>query len=356
MHQVFLSYARADVAHAKKLYTHLKGIPGIKPWIDEIDLIPGVMWRPAIRKAIRDSCCFIALISRQSVTTKGYRHSELRQAVKIMQEFPQNQVFIITTRIDECEPPVDVLKEYTYADLFPDWKGGVTRLRKSLKTAVASARPAQIGAASAKKETDDPYHYRVRLVDLDDSLASLRGVARALNSIQRFAYFTTAKVNPSRAARQVIYGVSRLDIDQLTPAFYQAVAPPSVDHVFCLTKRLLLFKDKGKVYDDYLQAPSEVDERVAFGSVNDLREYTDAARIKYAAGISFRIVCDLASYFIELDFHKERRGCPMDFTVDDLSNVKCLTTRRFCKDCLKKLDVNKGLKAALIKMLEWEPK
>ncbi len=352
---------RADRKHAKRLCNHLKGVRGIKLWFDEVDLIPGAMWRPAIRKAIRDSRCFIALISRQSVTTKGYRHSELKQAIEIMQEFPEDYIFIIPARLDECEPPVDRLKEYSYADLFPDWKDGIKRLRATLKVVVAkemarssSAGSTQISAASEKKQTEGTYHYRVRLVDLDGDLGSLKGVAKGLNSIQHFAHFTTGKSNPSTKARQMIDGVPRLNIDQLTPAFYQAIAPRSVDHVFCITKRLLLFKDKGKVYDDYLQAPSEVDERVAFGSVNDLREYTDAAGIKYAAGISFRIVCDLASYFIELDFHKERRGCPMDFTVDDLSNVKCLTTRTFCKDCLKKLDVNKDLKTAVIKMLEWE--
>jgi TIR domain len=79
--QVFLSYARADGKKAKRLYDELCRSASVRIWFDRIDLRPGVKWEPAIRKAIRESDCFLALLSNQSVTTRGVRHSELREAL-----------------------------------------------------------------------------------------------------------------------------------------------------------------------------------------------------------------------------------------------------------------------------------
>ena len=79
--QVFLSYARADGKKAKRLHDELCRSASVRIWFDRIDLLPGVKWEPAIRKAIRESDCFLALFSNQSVTTRGVRHSELREAL-----------------------------------------------------------------------------------------------------------------------------------------------------------------------------------------------------------------------------------------------------------------------------------
>ena len=68
---VFISYARADSAAAKKLYDDLKG-DGALPWIDVIDIVAGQDWKRSIQKAIEECRFFIALLSTNSVDKEGY--------------------------------------------------------------------------------------------------------------------------------------------------------------------------------------------------------------------------------------------------------------------------------------------
>src|SRR5262245_4720292 len=126
MKQVFLSYARTDGDKAKRLYRDLSRLPSIHVWFDREDLLAGLLWRPAIRKAIRESKFFIALLSCAAVSKRGFRHTELREALEVMQEFPENRIFLIPTRLDDCRMPVDKLEDITCADLFPDWDEGVS--------------------------------------------------------------------------------------------------------------------------------------------------------------------------------------------------------------------------------------
>ena len=76
---VFLSYAREDEVSASRLYRELvKG--GVKVWFDRESLEPGANWKSEIKKAIRQSRYFIALMSSKSVSKKGFVQSELRPA------------------------------------------------------------------------------------------------------------------------------------------------------------------------------------------------------------------------------------------------------------------------------------
>ncbi len=54
MPKVFISYARADRDSARKVFTNLNAADGIEPWFDMESLLPGMKWKPAIRKAIRE--------------------------------------------------------------------------------------------------------------------------------------------------------------------------------------------------------------------------------------------------------------------------------------------------------------
>src|ERR1700740_375627 len=123
--QVFLSYARVDSKKAKQLYKDLCRLAPVRIWYDRVDLLPGIKWKPAIRKAIRESDYFLAVLSNQSVMTRGVRHSELREALEVMKEFPEDWVYLVPTRLDDCPMPFDELKELNYADLFPKWRDGV---------------------------------------------------------------------------------------------------------------------------------------------------------------------------------------------------------------------------------------
>jgi hypothetical protein len=105
MPKVFISYARSDKERAQRVYNDLLAMDRVAPWLDVYSLSPGMRWRPAIRKAIRESDYFIALLSSTSTTGRGYRNSELDQALEILKEFPEDHIFLIPVRLDNCEMP-----------------------------------------------------------------------------------------------------------------------------------------------------------------------------------------------------------------------------------------------------------
>jgi hypothetical protein len=90
--RVFISYAREDTASAQRLYRELQKA-GLDPWLDKEELRAGERWQIAIRRAIQDSRFFIALLSSNAVGRKGFIHKELAEALKILDMFPESEVF-----------------------------------------------------------------------------------------------------------------------------------------------------------------------------------------------------------------------------------------------------------------------
>lgn len=64
--QVFLTHASEDKDAVRRLYAQLKS-SGFRPWLDEVDIIPGQNWRVETPRAIDRSGVFIACLSTQSV-------------------------------------------------------------------------------------------------------------------------------------------------------------------------------------------------------------------------------------------------------------------------------------------------
>jgi hypothetical protein len=50
-------------------------------------------WEPAIRKAIRESEFFLALLSEKSNSKRGYVQKERKNALDVLEEFPEDQVY-----------------------------------------------------------------------------------------------------------------------------------------------------------------------------------------------------------------------------------------------------------------------
>jgi hypothetical protein len=125
MKKLFISYGREDLASAERLYRQLKKLTGIEPWFDQIHLLPGVSWKPAILKAIRESDYFLALLSSSSVKRRGYVQKERKDALAILDEFPEDQPYLIPIRLDECELGSEKLCEIQYVDLFRGWNRGL---------------------------------------------------------------------------------------------------------------------------------------------------------------------------------------------------------------------------------------
>ena len=101
--RIFISYASEDIIAARRLYDALKR-SGMEPWLDIHDLLPGQQWKPAIRNAIRDSAYFVVLLSSKAVSKRGFVQSELKQALEVLDEAPQSDIYLIPVRLDHCAP------------------------------------------------------------------------------------------------------------------------------------------------------------------------------------------------------------------------------------------------------------
>ena len=102
--QIFLAHAKEDEEEVLKLYYRLKQA-GYKPWLDKKDLIAGQKWREVISQAITNSELFIACFSSCSVAKQGYVQREYKMALTNAAERPNNSIYIIPLRLDECQIP-----------------------------------------------------------------------------------------------------------------------------------------------------------------------------------------------------------------------------------------------------------
>ncbi len=131
--RIFISYARQDSDAAQRLYNDIKSGTNLRPWLDKEDLLPGQSWDLEIRKTIKKSRYFIALFSSTSVQKRGYVQKEFKDALKVLDEFPEGQIFAIPARLDDCEIPYEKFRSIERVDLFPNWDKGVQRLLRTIQ-------------------------------------------------------------------------------------------------------------------------------------------------------------------------------------------------------------------------------
>lgn len=132
--QIFLSYVREDAKNVCDLHKRLQEA-GHRPWMDIYDLLPGELWEPAIKRAIKDSDFVLVCLSKQSITRDGFAQRELNDVLEIWREKVENSVYLIPVRLDECKVP-ERLRPFQRVDFFkPD---GVSQLLRSIERAVES--------------------------------------------------------------------------------------------------------------------------------------------------------------------------------------------------------------------------
>ena len=140
--KIFLAHAREDKAQVRKLHAELKA-RGFDPWLDEIDLLPGQIWKVEIPKAIRDAGLFLACLSTRSGGKVGYVQNEFRLALTAFGERPPNSIYLIPVRLDECEvPDLQIpdrglgLRDFHWVDL---WQAdGLDRLAAAIEHALGT--------------------------------------------------------------------------------------------------------------------------------------------------------------------------------------------------------------------------
>ena len=115
--RVFLCHSSHDKPVVRGLYQKLHAEPWIQPWLDEEELYPGEDWDLAIQKAVEESDVVLVCLSNNSITKRGYIQKELRYVVDIALEIPEEEIFVIPLRLEECTPPRS-LRDWQYSDYF----------------------------------------------------------------------------------------------------------------------------------------------------------------------------------------------------------------------------------------------
>lgn len=139
--RVFLCHSSADKSAVRKLYQRLKA-DGFEPWLDEEDLLPGQIWECEIPKAVRNSDVVIICFSHGSVNKEGFIQKEIKFALDFSDEKPEDIIFIIPLKLEECEVP-ERLRRWQWANLFDP--NGYNKLLRALRIR-AKSLPATIAA------------------------------------------------------------------------------------------------------------------------------------------------------------------------------------------------------------------
>lgn len=127
--RVFLCHASGDKPDVQKLYSRLIN-DGVDAWLDKEKLLPGQNWQIEIPKAVRNSDVVIVCLSEKSLTKEGFVQKEIKIALDTSDEKPEETIFIIPARLEDCEIP-ERISAFHCVDLYSD--GGYERLLKALQ-------------------------------------------------------------------------------------------------------------------------------------------------------------------------------------------------------------------------------
>jgi hypothetical protein len=132
--RVFLCHASQDKPIVWGLYDALKAENWIDPWLDKEKILPGQDWEMVIEKAVDDSDVIVICLSNHSVKKDGYVQWEMRYAYDCALRKPENTIFLIPLRLDDCLVPRK-LQSFQWVDYFGDQQQkAYLDLRQALKS------------------------------------------------------------------------------------------------------------------------------------------------------------------------------------------------------------------------------
>ena len=146
--RVFLCHSSADKPAVRELHQRLCA-DGIDAWLDEENLLPGQDWQREIPRAVRQSDAVIVCLSRGSINRAGYIQKEIKFALDVADEQPEDTIFLIPLKLEDCEMP-ERLSRWQWVNHFDP--NGYARLMKALRARAgslgATAAPAQPASSS----------------------------------------------------------------------------------------------------------------------------------------------------------------------------------------------------------------
>lgn len=136
---IFLCHASDDKALVRDLYRRLHD-DLFDPWLDEEKILPGQDWEREIRRAVNGADIVIVCLSHRSASKAGFVQKEIKLALDVADEQPEDTIFLIPLRLEDCDVP-ERLRRWHWVNWFE--RNGYERLRRALQ------RRAESNAASA---------------------------------------------------------------------------------------------------------------------------------------------------------------------------------------------------------------
>ena len=134
MPHVFISYLHVNKADVQRLCDDLTS-NGIEVWLDRNNIQPGIRWKDAIRKGIKEGNYFIACFSSEyNEREKTYMNEELTLAIDELRKYSTERAWFIPVLLSECEIPDrsigagETLRDFQWVSLHDDWDTGVQRI------------------------------------------------------------------------------------------------------------------------------------------------------------------------------------------------------------------------------------
>jgi TIR domain len=152
--------------------------------MDDFDLLPGDRWKTSLRRTIiYQARAFISLLSRKAVSKRGTFYLELRLALEIVSECPEDTIFLLPVRIDDCVLPVSITEILNYIDIFPNYDLGLQRILAALTCdqSRSSISPALRKGAAQSSLDHTGLEHAVRLF----RARAFRDAARLLTTLEQ---------------------------------------------------------------------------------------------------------------------------------------------------------------------------
>jgi len=132
--KIFICHANEDSDIATDIYERLEE-SGYDPWLDKRSLVAGQKWDFEIKKAVREADFFVVLLSQNSVSKRGYVQKEFKLAMEALAEIPEEQIYLIPVRIDDCLIPSQ-FAAFQWVDL--KGAGAYEEIRKAIQFQLSS--------------------------------------------------------------------------------------------------------------------------------------------------------------------------------------------------------------------------
>jgi hypothetical protein len=140
---IFISYSSKDQEIAETIYQALEA-RGLDCWIACRDVRPGENFQEAIVKALRSAKVMLLLF-----TSNANNSDEIKKELVLA---GRNRVTVVPVRVEDVVPSDAFSYEFAtrqWIDLFKDWEREIEQLALQLGHVLATAKPADGGAAEA---------------------------------------------------------------------------------------------------------------------------------------------------------------------------------------------------------------